>query len=324
MQLPSGSEAAKKIVDAFLLREREKAVSVRTEAQQENIGRRWAAAQARIRGARDLLHGETVASLALYKEAALLLIAAIGQAAEAEKVEVRVSASEAWSDFDRLPRPPTHARLPDALLRAREVLASDDPLAPDALSQEELRGVTSAAAETVSWLSSSVEPRSPVEIRASRRSRVAAAVAFAVFVIYVLSVTVFAAKNLALGKPVSASSRLPISPPPSGLTNGDIETGFGYHTNNEQEPWIHVDLGASLPIHEVRVYNRGDGNPAAIVPIVLQISDDDDTYTDVEERTEIFTRTSPWIAKLDGKRARFVRVLKHGEGYIALDEIEVY
>jgi hypothetical protein len=325
MPLPSGTEAAKKLVDAFLLREREKSVALRTPLQQENISRYHGAARARIRGARQLVDGDPVAALALYREAAMLLIAALGQASEVEKVEVRPTSSEAWQDFDRFAKSPKDLRLPDDLPRARSVLATDDFLAPDVLPPEELRGATGAAAATVDRLASAIEPRAPRDIRAARAFRLVCAGLVGLFLLYELGFALFARKNLALDKPVAASSQRLGGPPPSGINNGEVEPGFGYHTGIETNPWIRIDLGASLPIHEVRVYNRGDFDPNWVLPLVLQFSDDGDEYTDIEMRTQTFTRTDPWVIKVDGRSARYVRVMqpKIG-GVIALSEIEVY
>ena len=325
MQLPSANEAAKKVKEAFLLQEREKLVAVRTPLQQENIARYHAAALARIRGARQIADGETVAALALYKEAAALLIAALGQASATEKVEVRARSSEAWQDFDRLSPEKCELRLPEGADKARAMLASDDPLAPDALSPEELRGATGSVAATVSRLASAVDPRSPRDIQSARAFRLLCLSIAAICLLYVLGVAIFSRKNLALNKPATASSQRLGSPPPSGINNGEIEPGFGFHTGVENNPWIQIDLLASYSIREVRVYNRADWDPTAVLPLVLQFSEDGSEFTDVEERTQPFTRTEPWIVKVEGRTARFVRVFqpKNG-GFIALTEIEVY
>jgi F5/8 type C domain len=325
MPLSPPAETAKKLVDAFLLREREKDVALRTPLQQENIARYYGAARARIRGARQIVDAEGVAALALYKEAAALLIAALAQAGETEKVEVRSTSSEAWRDFEQLSKAPKELRLPAEAERARTVLSSDDPLAPDALSPDELRGATGAAAATVARLASAVDPRSPRDIQSARAFRLLCAGLVAIFLLFELGVAIFTKKNIALNKPATASSQRMGAPPPAGINNGEIEPGFGFHTGVETNPWVRIDLEGSHPIHEVRVYNRGDFDPSTALPLVLQFSGDGSEYTDVEERTEPFTRTSPWVVKVDGRSARFVRVLQPKVGgFIALTEIEVY
>jgi hypothetical protein len=324
MQYAWATKPAKKLLDAFLLREPEKVAVAQSTLQHETTARYDAAAKRRIRVARDLPESEGAVALALYREAAVFLIAALGQSSHDERVELSSSAAEAWRKFDEYPRPASHAKTPDRLANAREVLANDDPLAPDALGPTEVRDSVAAAAETVAWLSSALEPRSQSEIRGTRRLRIVGAVALAVFLLYELAVSLFSSKNLALNRPATASSQRPGSPDATGVDNGEVERGFGVHTNVDPNPWVRIDLGASVPIHEVRVYNRGDGYPPDNLPLVLQLSDDDNAYTDIEERSDLFTREQPWIAKLVGKRARYVRVYMPKQGYIALSEIEVY
>ena len=103
-----------------------------------------------------------------------------------------------------------------------------------------------------------------------------------------------------------------------------MEQTYGVHTNIEENPWVRIVLGAVVPVHEVRVFNRGDGYESEILPLLLQLSDDGEAFTDVGERTELFTRDRPWITKLEGKAGRYVRIYMPKEGYIALSEIEVY
>jgi hypothetical protein len=320
----SPGTVAGRLVDAFLLRSREKVAALRTPAQQESIARWHTAGLARARGARELFYAETAAAIALYREAAIFLIAAIGEASGAENVELRMSASAAWRDFDSI-EGLRSAPKPQGLARAREVLASDDPLAPDALPQDGLREVAAAAQETVRWLAKAIEARGVREIRTMRGFRIAGAVIVLVVVLYKVGFALFGPKNLALGKPAFASSMYPGSPPPEGINNGEIEAAYGYQTRSETNPWIMIDLGASYPIREVRIYNRGDGDPSAVLPLILQFSGDGNDWEEIEERTEMFTRTEPWIVKAEGRRARFVRVTQNKQsGYIALSEIEVY
>jgi hypothetical protein len=323
MQLAWATTRAKKVADVFLLREPAKRVAGRSAVQQENTARYHAAALRRIRGARELTHSDPVATIALYREAAVLLIAALSQSSHAEEVAIPSSVAEAWRELDRL-SPLTHAKVPADLSRAREILGSDDPLSPDALAPADVGGIASAAAETVDWLSSAIEPRSARELVVASRVRIVSGVLMALFALYVVWDSIFAPKNIALNKPAIASSQRPGTGPASGVDNGEIELSYGVHTNVENTPWVRIDLGASVPVHEVRVYNRGDGYQSEIVPLAIQLSDDDSSYADVAQRTDPFTREQPWIAKLEGKRARFVRVFMPRHGYIALSEIEVY
>lgn len=62
-------------------------------------------------------------------------------------------------------------------------------------------------------------------------------------------------RNLAVGKPVTASSYYPDNPPERGV---DDWMGGLFHSTEEENPWWDVDLGAHYPIEMVRVFNRTD------------------------------------------------------------------
>jgi hypothetical protein len=114
-------------------------------------------------------------------------------------------------------------------------------------------------------------------------------------------------------------------PTADGIDNGVVESSYGVHTNREPNAWVQIDLQSSLPIHEVRVYNRGDGYGHEILPVVLQLSDDGAVFSDVGRRDTLYTQDDPWIVKLENKRARYLRVLNPSPGgYISLSEITVF
>jgi hypothetical protein len=323
MALQWATWPAKKVLEVFLLREPEKVVAGRTALQREKIARYHAAALRRIRAARELHYSDGVSALALYREASVFLIVALGQCSRTEEIELPSSPAEAWNELDGYLVPLTDGSRPEGLARAREVLASRDPLAPDGLSPLELSGAVAAAAETVDWLASTIEPRTPREIKASRGVRIGSGVA-SLAAVGALVAFGLAPKNIALNMQAVASSWRPGSPVATGVDNGEVEQTYGVHTNIEENPWVRIDLGAVVPVHEVRVFNRGDGYESEILPLLLQLSDDGEAFTDVGERTELFTRDRPWITKLEGKAGRYVRIYMPKEGYIALSEIEVY
>lgn len=324
MSWQSGAiELPKRLFDAFLLRGPETRVRTRTLAQTETITRYHAAASKRIQVARTL-HAptEAVAAITLYREAAVLLIAAMVQANEAGDTPLPRSPEEAWRAFDACPVPAGRAPSPESLARARELLSKGDPLSADELSPPDLLSATAAAAETVKWLTSVVEPRTLYEIKVDRWIRIAVVSLLVVYGVF----KVVMPKNLALHQPASASSQAFDATLPSGFTNGDLESTFGIHTRTEANPWVQVDLGATETLHEVRVFNRAEAiYQIDILPLILELSDDGRVFVDVARRDELFTQDKPWIVKLKGRRARYVRVLEdRSPGYIALSEIEVY
>jgi hypothetical protein len=313
------------LLDAFLLRAPEKVVIAREVPQQEAVARDYAAAQRRIRVARDLHESsEAVAAITLYREAAVLLIAALQQSIRSEPVTPGLEPTQAWRELEALALPAGHSNPPPRFDRARALLATNDVLAADALAPADLAEAVSASAETVGWLSSAVEPRTVREIRATRVLRLVGLALLVVYLLFKATSAMFPPKNLALHKPAGASSQRPGSPTADGVDNGEIERTYGVHTNIEANPWVQIDLGAVMPVREVRVYGRGDGWQSEVVPLVLQFSDDGQTFADIARRDTQCTQDDPWVTKVSGKRARVVRVTMPRTGYIALAEIEVF
>jgi hypothetical protein len=130
--------------------------------------------------------------------------------------------------------------------------------------------------------------------------------------------------NLALGKPVTASSRGEGRGPFSLLTNGDLEPAFGLHTKKEDHPWAVIDLEAPVPIGSIRVYNREDGYQDEQLPLEVQLSVDGTSYTTIASRDQVFTQSWPWRIHGGGAVARYIRLRVERESTLCLSEVEVF
>jgi len=115
----------------------------------------------------------------------------------------------------------------------------------------------------------------------------------------------------------------------AGGCDGIKDGAFGFHTNRDANPWWQVDLGESLPLDRVVIYNRCDGaveNRAARLRVLF--SDDGRSWTEFyrHDGTTFFGQTDdkPLVIPADGAKARFVRVQLPGTEYFHLDEVEVY
>jgi F5/8 type C domain len=86
--------------------------------------------------------------------------------------------------------------------------------------------------------------------------------------------------------------------------------------------WVTVDLEAVRPISTIKIFNRADGWLDDGLPLRLELSQDDQRWTEVERRTTSFSATAPWVATLQAARARYVRVAS--DKYVALTEIEIF
>src|ERR1700733_6005735 len=100
MALQWVTSPANKVLEVFLLREPEKLVAGRSALQREKIARFHAAALRRIRAARELHYSDPAAAVALYREASVYLIVALGQSSRTEEMELPSSPAEAWMQLD--------------------------------------------------------------------------------------------------------------------------------------------------------------------------------------------------------------------------------
>jgi hypothetical protein len=134
--------------------------------------------------------------------------------------------------------------------------------------------------------------------------------------------------NLARGRPASQSSTSQWSKAndAQGAVDGVIDGGFGFHTENQPNPWWQVDLGTSQPLAEARLYNRMDccGDRARTVQAML--SDDGRAWRTVyRHKGGNFGGKDgkPLVAPLNGESGRYLRLQLNETTWFHLDEVEV-
>ena len=314
--------------DLFLLERAERAVRAFTPEQHATVRKYFDAAQRRASVADDLSDDRNVAvAYVLYREAVTLLIAAVLAAREGRTDLEGLRAKPAFDALSELANDGRIPLLPDYVLDARKLLSEDEPLAFDRRAAEDLLSKRKTVEFTLRWLQELIEPRTLNEIRATRVVRLFMTAVLVICVIGWLVVKVTRPVNIALGKPVTLSSRHPSSTAPpdnSGLVNGDIEAGYGIHTMPAVPPnpaWVMVDLLQPTSFKRVKIYNRADGWFDECLPLTLELSEDGTNFTAVDERTTNFTSRAPWVYESKGGKWRFVRVKT--DKYLALTEIEI-
>jgi hypothetical protein len=308
--------------EPLLLLRAERRAEGYTESQRERLARLTRAARARHAAAQELRREELRgAALALEREAALLALTGLLVARGEHDTDDTPPRAEAWARFDALL--PSLDGVPDAVGTARELLANPEPLTPERLDGDVL-AQRDAAEATVEWLLAQYEPRSLPHIARQRRLRLAALVLAALLVVVAGQAWAQQPRNLARGKSVLVSSQRPGTPDPGAVVDGWRGGTFGVHTKQDDPPWIEIDLGDTYRLTRAVIVNRGDGYEDEVLPLALQLSDDDRTWREIAIRHDRFTQRSPWRLALDGARARFVRVIKPEAGYLALSEIEIY
>ena len=134
--------------------------------------------------------------------------------------------------------------------------------------------------------------------------------------------------NLARGKPASQSSTSQWSNPndAQGAVDGVINGGYGFHTNNEANPWWQVDLGGNAAIDEVRLHNRLDCCRERARSVRILLSDDGRAWrTAYRHDGSLFGGKDgkPLKAPLGGASARYLRLQLNESNWFHLDEVEV-
>lgn len=192
------------------------------------------------------------------------------------------------------------------------------------LSKSKFRSITVSLTHTVNAALPWVSPRQAV-VRWS-----------ALVGIMVCAVCSFWRPNasLAYGKVVRMSSTCQVRPlhsplPVSGarLVDGSKERAYDACTKREVGPWVSVDLGGSARLDTVVVTGRRDCCWTAALPLVLEVSGDGASYTEVARSALPVSARRPWRITLDHSSGRYVRLRvdrKRPKADIVLSEIEVY
>ena len=114
----------------------------------------------------------------------------------------------------------------------------------------------------------------------------------------------------------------------AGGCDGVKHGGWAFHTDIEEDPWWQVDLGESLALDRVAIWNRCDGAAARSNRLTLLLSDDGETWRTIytHDGTTFygFTDNKPLTVALEGRQGRFARVQLSGMQFLHLDEVEVF
>jgi len=129
------------------------------------------------------------------------------------------------------------------------------------------------------------------------------------------------ARNLARDKPWKTSSVAPGTPacdsPEQECSNSPQ---FFFHTTEEDQPWIVIDLKSSQRFSAVRVRNREDCCTERAAPLVVEVSSNQNTWKQVARREDTFTN---WYQSFDPVTARYVRVRAAKKTSLHLSRISV-
>jgi hypothetical protein len=305
----------------FTLRRAERVVRAYTREQHSLVRECFAAADRRRVAGRRLVH--TVPACVLLRDSVLLYWRGV-RAAQATRPagEAGDDAAEGLPALAPAPLRPGASPSDDA--RVRAALASRDPLYFDALSDEDAARARSALDRAASMVRALVEVRTLPNLRGTRWGRRLGVAVVAAYAAVVGLRAILLPPNVALHKPVIASSIWYAPGADQTIVDGDTGTSFGVHTRLEDGANVVIDLLDTYRIYRIDVHNRVDGWFDDGLPLVVELSADGKQFHEIARRETHFDGYPPWT--VDGRReaARFVRVRVAKRAYLALSEVEVF
>jgi hypothetical protein len=300
-----------------------------TPLRQRTLARDYfAAAQTRLDGARRLFERRNfLASLILYRAAAIQLAKCYLVTQTPTSDPVALDGLEALDEqlvVDRL-----RAALPETLpLRSKLALLAATEGAPAGIGLDRLhQAETRQRAEELDGLSRELaalaEPRSLRERRTVMTRRWAIVAAFTVVPALAFGASRMAAPaNIALRKPVTASSTA-FGMKPEGAVDGKRYGTYGFHSDISNDPWLTIDLGAPHDLRHIDVYGRHDCCFEQSVPMIVEGSLDNTTFSPIAQRDAPLDHAEPWAISVRYVTARYVRVRTARQSYLVLTEVEV-
>jgi hypothetical protein len=126
--------------------------------------------------------------------------------------------------------------------------------------------------------------------------------------------------DLAAGKMWKATSAW-ADFPRSGIMSDATRTEGLFHTVEEPSPAITLDLGAVLPVHEIKVDNREDCCRERSLPLALELSVDGTQWQRVGYRRAQF---DTWTVTFRRRGVRFVRARVDRTSILHLRRLRVY
>jgi hypothetical protein len=168
------------LLEPVLLRAAERHAEAVSEAARARMKPFVAAARARYLVALELRDRDSQGvAFGLLRDAALLALSAL-EAVDSESLAEPRAPRVVWDRFMALERPGA----PGSLAEARIVLGSDDLLAPDSVAANDASRLRSSAEESVAWLLSLAEARSPRELSRTRLLRSSLFVAAVIAIVW--------------------------------------------------------------------------------------------------------------------------------------------
>ncbi len=105
-----------------------------------------------------------------------------------------------------------------------------------------------------------------------------------------------------------------------GFAPPDFKIPVFFHTEVEPSPSVTFDLARVVDVRAVTVVNRGDCCDDRAVPMVIEVSEDNASWTEVAQRRETFRR---WDARFTRTAARWVRLRSTRRTHLHLESVAI-
>ena len=126
---------------------------------------------------------------------------------------------------------------------------------------------------------------------------------------------------------ISGAQVKPEEDAPGGV-DGVKDGKWGFHTENEDNPWWQVDLQKPTGLDRMVLYNRCDQCGARNSRIIVLASDDAESWKQLYQHDgTVFyghSDNKPLSVGLDGVTTRYIRLQLPQKSYFHLDEVEIY
>ena len=96
---------------------------------------------------------------------------------------------------------------------------------------------------------------------------------------------------------------------------------FFFHTQEQNQPWLEIDLGGVQRFSSVKVVNRQDCCSERAIPLVVEVSSDGQKWQQIARKNELFTEWHPQFSPVE---ARWVRLRIPKKGILHLVSVDVY
>jgi hypothetical protein len=128
-------------------------------------------------------------------------------------------------------------------------------------------------------------------------------------------------RNIARGKPWKTSSLfLPTPGCDSPAQDCTSSPAFFFCTQEEEQPWVVIDLKSSQRFSAIRIKNREDCCTERAAPLIVEVSSNERTWKQVARREDVFTN---WYQSFAPVSARYVRVRVAKRTHLHLKSISV-